>query len=68
MQKEHNIPVERYGCDNAKSIEKLWEEIQSGETVLQQDNGTLTRSLLVVVCRIRDEQGRVTSPIQLDYM
>lgn len=52
--------MEQYGHDNAKSVEKLWEEVQSGETVLQEeDDGMLVRSLFVVVCRIQDDKGRV---------
>ena len=61
VQRQYSIPVEQYGQENAKSIEKLWEEIQQGETILQEDAGRLVRSLHVVVCRIQDENGRVSS-------
>eukprot|EP00892_Ulva_mutabilis_P010759 jgi/Ulvmu1/8055/UM004_0292.1 len=55
---QHNIPVEKYGQNTAKSIEKLWQEIQDGETSLDIDDCQVVRSLVVVVCRIKDDDGR----------
>ncbi|GAB4575552.1 MAG: hypothetical protein Kow0077_27590 [Anaerolineae bacterium] len=55
---QHGIELARWGTDDAKTIENLWEEISTGEVTLQED--PLCRVLMgVVQLIIEREDGRI---------
>lgn len=50
--KEYSIPVEKYGTGVTKTIQHLFNEIQEGESRIEEENGSLVRYIEFVGIKI----------------
>lgn len=48
----HGVPVEKYGTEGFKTIGHLYKEIEEGETILSEEDGSLVRRVEFVGARV----------------